>query len=382
MIKSLLGNSVISLLIKSLGLFFIYLTATVYGTTEKLGLMILYWGYAMYLQGSVILPLTHYSVTTNSEFLINKFSKLGFFIFITAFFLPYKLFPCIMLLSFMTLNSRFDYILIKEARIGLYHSLNGMKNISALVFLLLDVSVDIVFMMYAAGEGLKTLFCWFRFKNLNLNDSEDITLNHIVGFIKYSSYLLLVGSYIVIIKTVIAEYDVKKIVELELILRMSDIILVALTSGVMPIYLNKIASGNTVDKALVEKFSKYGALILSFCILASLSVINIEPLLDELGFSSSFEEVESSIYLISVVSYLMVSLSFKRKDFGLAISFKDLIVVSVIPISLFLLLRPIYDNYSNSLGVIFISLLSFSVCLFLEKSFVNFRLHSIIKFKV
>ncbi|WP_370979195.1 hypothetical protein [Agaribacterium sp. ZY112] len=306
-VSLLLRNSAVAIGVKSLGLAFVFYLAHAFQDEQRLGSMLLVWGYVVFFQGAVFTPLAHYCVTTSSQMPVKSVTSLALVcLLLSVFFLDGR--PFYLLGAFMLLNLVSDYGMIVDRKYIQLSYLTGLKNLFGLMAIYLGLGIELVFLSFALGEATKTLFSLPYF----FRPAVGVKLK-LSGFVRYSAFLFCVGSYYVVIRTMLACIDVGYVVQFELFLRLAEVVLVGVTSGVMPIFLTAIREGGK-SKNVVVFFSLGGATLLSLVVLLSSLIFGGESFAQEfynLNLNGHFNLVLAIVLILSV---FMVFASYIRKE--------------------------------------------------------------------
>lgn len=327
----LLANSFFSLLSKVFGFVFLYALIYRFESDVNLPLFMLLWGYAMYFQGAVVLPLTHYCISLRSDFFLKKLTIICYLIFPFVFLIPGKgIFFALFLV--MVANVKTDFYLISTGKYLIYNTSSVLKNIFGLIGILFSNDLNDVFLGYVLGDVVKHVVSVVIIRNEVFSGGGEGLRPSFLRFFKYSLYLLIAGGSLVVIKTISYNYAPVSVVQFEAVYRIFEVIFIAVTSGIMPIFLNHIKDDEYKNK--IYLYSLGLVLVLSSCILFVLVVLGGDGILILLKLDLSKTSFFASIFIGVFLSFLLVLLSFKRKEFALSVSVPDVCRLLVVPLSI------------------------------------------------
>lgn len=373
MIKKL----IFGVLTKSTGFFFIVLLNLYYGGEDAISRFLLFWGYSIFINACFCQSYSQFMCGSGDSldsvyvsFLPAALIALAIILLFSSSF--YSLF--VFLVAFYFLNIKVDYALLRAGNDRLYLSSMAFKNIFGIAAMVMVLPLEWVFASYLLGEVLK-YFCGYIWLNRN---AEKYTENHqvgfrlakIVGYLKYSSYMIFLSLLLVFDRTIVFQVSDKHLVDFELLYRFADVLITGATAGLVPTFVTALGRkdfrymNSIIYKSAVYSFGGCAAAVFAgFLWFLSGSKMPFKYYADDLTMLSS------AMIMLFVVP-LSVFAVFTRRWCGTVLSSRILGMYILLVVGKYFCFLMLIE-FGNANNVVIYSFFSLALFLLLEALFLT-----------
>jgi hypothetical protein len=308
----LINNIFAGLFAKVFGLLLLIVINKQYGATIEVGKIIYYWSIAIFIQSVFLMPTLYYAISIRKAvFLIyerNIIKSLLLLLFV-IFFIDTNIIPFVIWLIFLTINLRIDFFLLRTKHNIIFLYSYALKNILPLLFFYL-ISIEYVFYFFLLGEIIKTII-FKKLLNIKLNIDDYETKKLII----YIGYLFSIGFLFLLDKTFLYYYNAKLVIDYELAYRFFEIFLTALTTGLVPLFVNNIYNKNA-NEILKVSFALSVFIVLVVSVGLSFFGSNIY---NYMNFTISLKDTIKLLNISIILLLPMVLLTYNRKKVALIV---------------------------------------------------------------
>lgn len=304
----LIKNILIGIISKSTG-FILYYILNLYFPTSELSSILLNISVFIAIQSVIIIPTTHLATQKN---IIYKQMFIVIFLVLVGvmycfFSIQFNIFNIYVLLYLLvnTLNINNDILLLSTRRSNIYVISLSLKNIFASFATLIYISD--IFLFYFLGEILRFLYFTYKFKDNNKSYSNDINL---IIIFKYCLSGFMFTTPILIFKLIMYTKTTELYIYFENSMKIAELLQTSITAGLLPYFLKDLKE--KYNSEIIFKITLISILYLIFVYLLNSINNYFEIIVDNPFIRNNFEFI-----LLSILSLILINLSFIRKNFTL-----------------------------------------------------------------